>query len=375
VSRQAVSRYPGVYVRTSTKRRYDGRPDQCYDIKYTLPNGKPKWEKIGWASEGYTAKKANVVRGERIRSMRHGEELPHDRKRASLHEVWEKFKSWKEPRTSTSNMKSLQQSYDQIIDFFGGEVMLDEITGSRIEDFKNHIMKDRAPRTAQKILGHLQTIWGKGDQWFSQRLRDPFKHDDYEAPTVDNARMRWLSKEEADDLLAALREVDQDWYDISVLSLYSGMRQGEITGLIVGHIHPDLRMATVPAKDPRNHDRVRDVYFNSTCQEILKRRMKGRRGSDLLFPNGSLRQYSGPSKAFWRVVDDLGFNKDVEDDRWKVCFHTLRHTFATWMAMEGSVNIRTLQELLGHKTIQMTMRYAKFMPNLCHEAVNKIDML
>jgi len=51
-----------------------------------------------------------------------------------------------------------------------------------------------------------------------------------------------------------------------------------------------------------------------------------------------------------------------------VTFHTLRHTFGSWLAIKG-VPIRTLQELMGHKNISMTMRYAHLAEDTKREAV------
>lgn len=57
----------------------------------------------------------------------------------------------------------------------------------------------------------------------------------------------------------------------------------------------------------------------------------------------------------------------------KTGWHMLRHTFASHLAMRG-VPIRTISELLGHATIQMTMRYAHLSPNVARDAVNQLDV-
>lgn len=62
---------------------------------------------------------------------------------------------------------------------------------------------------------------------------------------------------------------------------------------------------------------------------------------------------------FSRVANKL-FNVglDVADSKHRVVFHTLRHTFASWLAIDG-VPIYTIKSLMGHKDITQTMRYAK----------------
>ena len=77
------------------------------------------------------------------------------------------------------------------------------------------------------------------------------------------------------------------------------------------------------------------------------------------------------SDQYQRIVDEL-FNKDITDDRNKVVFHTLRHTFASWLAMDG-VDINTISELMGHATLEMTKRYMHLAPNKFDSAVNCLE--
>jgi site-specific recombinase XerD len=57
-----------------------------------------------------------------------------------------------------------------------------------------------------------------------------------------------------------------------------------------------------------------------------------------------------------------------------VTFHTLRHTFASWAVMRG-VTLKELQELLGHSSLAMTMRYAHLAPEHLRTAVGRLEGL
>jgi site-specific recombinase XerD len=57
-----------------------------------------------------------------------------------------------------------------------------------------------------------------------------------------------------------------------------------------------------------------------------------------------------------------------------VNFHTLRHTFASWAVMRG-VSLKELQELLGHSSLAMTMRYAHLAPERLRSAVTRLEGL
>jgi len=72
------------------------------------------------------------------------------------------------------------------------------------------------------------------------------------------------------------------------------------------------------------------------------------------------------SKTFREVADRL-FNKESKESKQRVCFHTLRHSFGSWLAMEG-VPLITIKELMGHKSLAMTERYAHLLPDLKKQA-------
>jgi site-specific recombinase XerD len=92
---------------------------------------------------------------------------------------------------------------------------------------------------------------------------------------------------------------------------------------------------------------------------------------DLVFPGrGGVRMVQ-ISKTFKRTVDDL-FNQGVDDSRQRVTFHTLRHTFASWLVMEG-VDLYRVKELLGHKDLTMTQRYSHLVPDTLRGAVNILE--
>ncbi|WP_257243223.1 tyrosine-type recombinase/integrase [Desulfovibrio legallii] len=77
---------------------------------------------------------------------------------------------------------------------------------------------------------------------------------------------------------------------------------------------------------------------------------------------------------FQEAVEACGFNHGVNDRREKVCFHTLRHTFASWLVQNGTP-LALVSRLLGHKDIRMTMRYAHLAPDQGMQAVSVLPLL
>ena len=98
---------------------------------------------------------------------------------------------------------------------------------------------------------------------------------------------------------------------------------------------------------------------------------KPTRPAGLVFPSRCGGRQASVSKAYDRAVGRLGFNHGIKDHRDKVVFHTLRHTFASWLAIQGTP-ILTIKELMGHKSIEMTMRYAHLIPDQKHHAIKEM---
>ncbi len=72
------------------------------------------------------------------------------------------------------------------------------------------------------------------------------------------------------------------------------------------------------------------------------------------------------------VADSIGMNNGVTDRRQKVVFHTLRHTYASWLVEQG-VDLYTVKELTGHGTLAMTERYSHLALDTLRRAVRTLE--
>lgn len=114
--------------------------------------------------------------------------------------------------------------------------------------------------------------------------------------------------------------------------------------------------------------------MNEAAKETLRTRKSTIEAepADLVFPPIFGKCFrDNLTHLFAALVDRIGLNKGLKkDDRQRrVVFHTLRHTFASWLAMDG-VDIYRIKTLMRHKTLDMTMRYAHLIPDATQEAVN-----
>lgn len=189
-------------------------------------------------------------------------------------------------------------------------------------------------------------------------------------PKFDNARTRFLSQGEAQKLISYLFESSQLWYDIALISLNTGMRLSEIIKLKVSNIN--LSSQYVSAMDTKNR-KNRYIPLNNTAFEVFSRNTKGKENSDHVFlhENKKINIYNN---VFTRAVKKCGFNNNITDNRQKVVFHTLRHTFASWLVQQGTP-LAVVSSLLGHSSIQMTMRYAHLAPEQGQNAVMKMEQV
>ncbi|RLD98465.1 MAG: site-specific integrase [Aquificota bacterium] len=360
-----VKKFPGVYQYESKQRRYDGRPDTCFYIMYKDSSNKLHREKIGWRSEGITAAYASQIRAERIRNIRLGEEIPSPRKELTFDQLAQKYLEWAQAN-KRSWEKDEQRYRLHLADALGG-LKLKEINPFLLEKLKLELFeKGLAPATVKHCLVVVRQILNKGKAWGLYKGENPVSK--IKLPTLNNQRIRFLSYEEADALLKDVKKRSQRAYEMCLLSLHTGMRIGEITALRWRDI--DLESQSIVIRDPKNRE-TRRAYMSEAVAEMFKRKEQGAPG-DLVFKtkDGKLLNNSAP-KAFLSAVKALGLNDGVSDPRDKVTFHTLRHTFASWLAIEGTP-LLTIKELLGHKTLAMVQRYAHLSPGAKREAIKRI---
>jgi integrase len=145
---------------------------------------------------------------------------------------------------------------------------------------------------------------------------------------------------------------------MALLSLHTGMRAKELYSLTWGVVN--FQNEFILVRDSKSGSRY--VYLTEATKQILQNMYQGQPDSALIFKNRKGQAVAKISNTYFRVVEKLGFNKDVSDSRDKVIFHTLRHTFASWHVQNGT-DLYELKELMGHSTIQLTERYAHLRPD------------
>lgn len=175
-----------------------------------------------------------------------------------------------------------------------------------------------------------------------------------------SGRVRFLSDDEEARLRA---EIGEARWPLVGFAIATGLRQGEQLGLRWRDVDLARRMLTIPRS---KHGGSRHVPLNDTALGIL-RAIPRRLRSDSVFTTVRGTPIN-PANLIHRVFRPAVERAGIEDLRW----HDLRHCFASRLVMAG-VDLRTVQELLGHKTLTMTLRYAHLAPDHLHDAVRALD--
>ena len=154
--------------------------------------------------------------------------------------------------------------------------------------------------------------------------------------------------------------MDSTLYDVVVLALMTGARQGELCSLKWSDV--DLKDAMLTFRHTKNGE-TRAVPLSPIGLEILKQRFCNRilGREDWVFPAERSADRVEVSKRFARICKNAG----LENFR----FHDLRHSAASRMAKAG-ISILKVQEILGHKSVSMTKRYSHLRPTGLRDVAN-----
>jgi integrase len=271
----------------------------------------------------------------------------------------EKYAPWlksRNPKTAEKTIKAFESSFPTLMDF-----QLSDINAWEIEKWRNKRLTDGVkPATTNRQINTIKGCLSRAVEWGAIDSHDLNK---VKTLTVDNSKVRYLSKDEEARLRDKLQICDTDFLEVIViLALNTGMRKGELLSLEWNHVNFDNKILTVDFQNAKSGN-TRHLPLNTQAFNTLKQWQQETDGVGFVFKDKNNAQLKDFPYVWGALLDEA----QITNFR----FHDLRHHFASKLVM-ASVDLNTVRELLGHSDLKMTLRYAHLAPEHKAAAVNLI---
>jgi len=382
----------GVRYYEHKTRKHGIMPDRNY-VVYFRRDRKPVYEKIGWASEGWTLEKviaelnqlkANYRTGAGPVTLKEKRQNKQDvaAEAARQSEILETenvtFKTYfensylpiqKTHKPKATWIKETGHAKNWIFPVVGN-IPLKTVSSFHIERIKKSLLDaGKTPRTIQYCFATIRQTWNHARRAGIVSGDSPTRA--VKIPKFDNQRQRFLTDDECNRLLDELKKKSMETYSYSVLSLDAGLRFSEVAGLCWQDI--DLIRETILLLDTKS-GRNRTVYMTERVKDMLSGMPKAGGPDSLVFPGKHGGQMTEIGDAFKNAVDALNLNQGISDDRLKCVFHSLRHTHASRL-LEAGTDIYLVKTLLGHRNIATTERYLHVRADSLRDAIRGMEKM
>ncbi|WP_319759110.1 site-specific integrase [Maridesulfovibrio sp.] len=383
------AKFSGVRWYQHATRKHGVKFDKCFGLRYAAA-GRRFQPTLGWASEGWTEQKAAIELSKLKEAYKTGKgdfSLSEKRKKNQEKYLQEQEKQKTEEKESITFSDFWVHSYwpaqsHKAVGSLGaesalykkwvspkiGKTQLIKLEARDIEKVSSTMFaKKKSVASVHYALAVISQVWNLAKRDGLVTGDSPTKK--VKLPKKDNRRTRFLTKDEASRLFKELRERSPETHDMAILALYCGLRFGEIASLTWQDI--DFENEDIYIRDPKTLVN-RKAFFIKPVREMLERRaLEPHSNSERLFNTVDGGKLARVSKTYGRIVAEM-FNEGIDDSRQKMCFHNLRHTFASWHVQLGT-DLYTVKELMGHSNFKMTQRYAHLAPDGLRKAVKVLE--
>ena len=349
-----------------------------YQIDYFDPTGKRIRKSFK------KRKEAEAELGKRVSIIAEGRYLDVKKDyKTTLKELIEKYTENLQQQASFKNWK--KYCLENFKAHFGEDIKLANIRYMDIETYRNNLRTKptrketlRTDASVNREMSCLHHIFSKAVEW-EMVEQSPFEKGKSLLLKENNKRLRFLSENEIQNLL---KECPKYLRTVVECAIHTGMRKGEILSLKWSQI----RNGFIYLEKTKTNE-ARQVPINDTLAQVFKEIRRDRQlQSEHVFTylkNEEKIKGDMPVKRQKKLKSVPVAVKDVKKsfgtaliragiENFK--FHDLRHTFASQMVMKGA-SLKEVQEILGHKTMTMTIRYAHLSQEHKKKAVNLLNGL
>jgi integrase len=376
-SNMIKTKYTGVYHRDTVE------GDRIFYIVFKK-NGKTIYEKIGSKVEGITAAYCSKMRAKQTSIERLKDDAPLNIKEIpTFDEVANEYFKYKSDKPDTKNNIG---RYENHLKTALGKLRLYEIdsniVNSLIKKKKTQISsktnKTYSPKTINDMINLTGTIFNYAIKQKDIKVINPVANSKVEKLKVDNDRERYLDTDEIKKLIDYLNNrKGKDYVNEYIMlfvkiALSTGARLTSV--LTVTKADINLKQETIIIKNHKSN-RTYTSHIHPTLKPLLEKKMKDLSPIDYIISgNPTVMHRTSINKVLQPIFNEL-FNQGLPTDDYKrrVVIHTLRHTFASLLAISGTP-IYTIKKLMDHSDINQTMRYAKLQPEAGASAVKGLEI-
>src|SRR5512139_986066 len=276
----------------------------------------------------------------------------------SFNELAEQYERWAQRQRS---YRSKQGFIKQLTEAFGN-LLLRRFRSMLIEQYQTErTQRGNKPATVNRLVATLKHMFSKAVEWDMVEEATLKRIRKAKLLEENNRRLRFLPKEECHVLLSVC---DNHLGPIVTCALYTGMRKGETLNLQWDK-NVDLTHGFVLLEATKNGER-REIPICDTLRATLTSLVRRIDVPYVFYDPATGKPYKDVKRSFKTACR----RAKIRDFR----FHDLRHTFASHLVMAG-YDLTTVKELLGHKTLTMTLRYAHLAPSHKVKAVDLLDSI
>ncbi len=313
-------------------------------IKYRGRNGRIKQESVG--RKGVMTKTiSKEILNKREQAVKLGQEDMLDADIPALEDFAEEYLSYVRDTVKKRSWDRDELALRHLVDFYKGRI-LSNIKPQDIDDYKSSRLSKVSPATVNRELQVFRHLFNLASRWNKFFGKNPVSISGLLA--VNNKKERILSLDEEKRLLASC---DAYLRNIIITALYTGMRKGEILTLKWENVDLESGLITIDQTNSKSK-KMRRIPINSVVRRLLLEQKLKCAGNEYVFLSSKgtpYKRHDSLTRAYSLALEKAGIKG--------LRFHDLRHTAATRM-VELGFSIVAVKEILGHSTLDMTMRYA-----------------
>ncbi|MDR2427221.1 MAG: tyrosine-type recombinase/integrase [Endomicrobium sp.] len=237
--------------------------------------------------------------------------------------------------------------------------LLKDITPKHIEEYKTHRSKKIKPISVNRELQSVKAIFNKAVEW-KYLQESPTKSVKYIKQPIRPPR--FLNEEEVKNLL---KTATGFYKDMIIIALYTGFRISEVYYLQWQDVDFDKNLISVNPKHdftPKDYE-FRSIPINANLKGyLLKIKPASAKNNDYIMPSRK------PINTIFTAIPKIFKKAGIKN----ASFHTLRHTFASHLVING-ISLYTVSQLLGHSKIETTMIYAHLSKDHLKNSVDSLN--